>query len=133
MSKDINFEESFIPYLRQGKINGEEITILRNTGSCYDIAPWKLIKPNQLEGSLIWVKQPLINDLRCLLMSDITIEVQGTWIVKTTAAVAEKESDMSYYILGNETKNLINWIKNENPKQFNAAKTGSQVKMKEKL
>lgn len=82
MSKDINSEEGFKSYLSQGKINGAEITILRDTVSCYDIDPCKLIKPNQLDGSLIWVKQPLMNDLRCLPTDDVTIEIQGRKVWK---------------------------------------------------
>lgn len=56
------------------------------------------------------------------------MEIEGVGYVKTKAIVAYKETDMSYYILGNEIQKLIDEMKRNNPKILNAVLTRSHAK-----
>lgn len=59
-------------------------------------------------------------------------ELPERGFIKTKAIIAEKETDMSYFILGNETHKLTEQNKNEKSRILNAVITQSQSKMKTK-
>lgn len=74
-------------------MNGEEITILTDSGSCQGIVPRKLINSNQLDDGVVWVKQLFLNDLPCLPAADLTPEIECLGSVMTKAIVADKETN----------------------------------------
>lgn len=45
----------------------------------------------------------MLNDLRCLPIVEITLGLPDKGIIKAKAIIAEKETEMSYYIFRNET------------------------------
>lgn len=53
---------------------------------------------------MIWIKQPLMNDLLCLPEAAVTLEIEVIGSLTTKAIVADSETDMSYYILDKETQ-----------------------------
>lgn len=76
---------------------------MRDTGSQYDGIPEKLIKTNQLDGGVVWFRQPPMNNIRRLPTADVTLEIEGRRSIKTKAIVTDKQTNMSYYIFENET------------------------------
>lgn len=60
---------------------------MRDSGSCSDIVSGKFINPNQLDGGVIWMKQILMNDLRCLPTDDVPLKIEGIGSVTTKAIV----------------------------------------------
>lgn len=71
---DLNVEEGFKPYLSRSKINGEEITILLDTGTNTDVVPWNLINSDKAIREFRWVKQTMFNDKKCLPVAEVTVE-----------------------------------------------------------
>lgn len=122
---ELDLKDGFKPYLSRRKINGKEITIHRDTGS---VCHGKLIKTSQLNGEVSWVKQPLVQDMHCLPIAEITLELSDESVVTTKAIVVDKESDINYYILGNETHKLTESNKCRKPRIINAVTTRSQTK-----
>lgn len=53
-----------------------------------------------------------MNDWLCLPAADITSEIEGIGSLTTKVIVAGRETDMSYYKLGNETQTIFDKIKN---------------------
>lgn len=74
------------------------------------------------------MKQSLVNDLRCLPVAEITLELPDESVITTEAIIADKETDITYYILGNETQKLIEKAKCEKPLIISAVTTRSQNK-----
>lgn len=48
-----------------------------------------------------------MNGLSCLSTADVILEIEGVGGITTKAIVVDSETDMSYYILGNETQKII--------------------------
>lgn len=86
-------------------IDREEITKLRDTGTCSDVISRKFISPNQLDGGVIWARQPLMNDLRCLPTADVILEIERIGNKNTKLIVADSNTDISYCILGDVKDN----------------------------
>lgn len=86
----------------------------------------KFVSPHKLHGDFIWIRRPLIKELRCLLTVNVTLEIEGIGIVETTAEVAD--SGMCYNLLCNETQKLIDESKKKKAKLVSAVITRSQVK-----
>ena len=64
--------------------------ILKDSGSSIDLIPRKLINPRHLNGEVIWVKQPLQNEFRCLPVAEIELEFPDIGFIKTKAAVVHR-------------------------------------------
>lgn len=122
-----NLEQGFEPYLSRGKVNDEEITILRDTDSMTDVIPGKIVKVNQLNGQVSWVKQPLAQDLPCLPIAEVNVELADKTVITTKAIVADQKSDVNCYILGNITHKLIEEIHGGKPQTLHAVTTRAQV------
>lgn len=58
----------------------------------------------------------------------VDLESEGSGSIQTKAVVAEKEIDMDYYILRNDTRKLIEETKKNNPAILNTVLTRSQAK-----
>lgn len=119
------FDPLFAPYLSQAKVNNVKTTVLRDSGSSVDVAPFKLIKPDDYTGEFVWLKTPLDNSSRRFPVAKVNIESAEFGNISTKAAVAGSSVKMRYYLLGNSTQNLIN-EKNKPPK--NSEKTRNRTK-----
>ncbi|GBM31262.1 Retrovirus-related Pol polyprotein from transposon 412, partial [Araneus ventricosus] len=123
---------SFEPYVMKGRVNEKGMAILRDTGASIDLAPSKVVDPNSFTGEFVWVKSPLSNDLACLPLANIRLELPEMGVVNTKAAVLEKSVNMDHYLLGNQTQLIINQKEIE-PQQINAVVTRAQTaKLQEK-
>ncbi|KAG8174211.1 hypothetical protein JTE90_015693 [Oedothorax gibbosus] len=117
----------FAPYLSQGRVNSIETTILRDSGTSIDVAPAKLVNPEDCTGEVVWVKQALENNTRCLPIARIVLEGAGFGCIQTKAAIVDNSVDMEHYLLGNYTQELIDSIKH-NSQPLNVVVTQSQVR-----
>ncbi|KAG8187741.1 hypothetical protein JTE90_015611 [Oedothorax gibbosus] len=120
------FGPVFAPYLSQGRVNSIETTILRDSGTSVDVAPAKLVNPEDYTGEVVWVKQALENNFRCLPIAKIVLEGVGFGCIQTKAAIVDNSVDMEHYLLGNYTQELIDSIKH-NSQPLNVVVTRSQV------
>ena len=57
-------------------------------------------------GNFLWVKQSLENEIRCLLIVSISLNITKIGLIKTMAAVFDQSLEIYFYILGNETNFL---------------------------
>lgn len=117
----VGFDKSFKPYLSTALVNRETTTILRDTGADVDLISETLIKPQQLTGKTVWIKQPLEPGLRCIPLAEVELEVNGVKI-KTQAGVVGRQVDMNHYLLGNKTQLLLEQAKT-GPSLVNAVVT----------
>ena len=130
LGSEIGLDSSFEPYLSLALVNGKEISVLRDSGSKLDVISRKLINSDQLNGEFTWVKQPLENEVRCLPLANVSLEIPEIGLVKTKAAVVNPEVDLKFYILGNETNAIIENQK-LNPNPVNVVMTRSKAKENE--
>ncbi|GBM35008.1 hypothetical protein AVEN_211192-1 [Araneus ventricosus] len=114
-----DFGPSFEPYVRKGRVNEKGIAILRDTGASIDLALCKVVDPNSFTGEFVWVKSPLSNDLACLPLANIRLELPEMGVVNTKAAALQKSVIMDHYLLGKQTQLIINQ-KEIGPQQINA-------------
>ncbi|GBM94091.1 hypothetical protein AVEN_135190-1 [Araneus ventricosus] len=123
------FHEVFKPYLKVGKIFGEEMKVLRDTGSSVDLISFKNVKESDLTGDYVWARQALTNEHTCLALAEIDLEIDGVRL-KTKAAVLDPSVEMKHYLLGNKTQELIDAIKKNpySPELINLVVTRSQTK-----
>ena len=121
------FGSSFEPYLSTARVNGHEFTILRDSGSGIDVIPRKLITSSHLNGEFLWVKQPLENEVRCLPVANVSLNIPNVGSIETKAAVVDQSVEMDFYILGNETNSLIERERFK-PNLINAVMTRSQTR-----
>ncbi|KAG8171994.1 hypothetical protein JTE90_000411 [Oedothorax gibbosus] len=110
----------------RGRVNSIETTILRDSGTSVDVAPAKLVNPEDYTGEVVWVKQALENNFRCLPIAKIVLEGVGFGCIQTKAAIVDNSVDMEHYLLGNYTQELIDSIKH-NSQPLNVVVTRSQV------
>ncbi|KAG8197964.1 hypothetical protein JTE90_020339 [Oedothorax gibbosus] len=77
-------------------------------------------------GEVVWVKQALENNFRCLPIAKIVLEGVGFGCIQTKAAILDNSVDMEHYLLGNYTQELIDSIKH-NSQPLNVVVTRSQA------
>lgn len=72
----------------------------------------------------------MLNDSKRLPVAEVTVELQDKNIIKTKAIVAYKDTELTYYILGNETQKLIENAKHEIPQILNTVTMRKKKKRK---
>ncbi|GBL94043.1 Retrovirus-related Pol polyprotein from transposon 412 [Araneus ventricosus] len=120
-----DLESSFDPYIIKGLVNEKETPILRDTGASIDLAPGRLVNPQKFTGESVWVKSPLSNELACLPIARIKLELPEIGVIDTKAAVLEKSIIMEHYLMGNQTQLIVDQ-KEAEPEKINAVVTRSQ-------
>ncbi|GBM26223.1 hypothetical protein AVEN_22781-1 [Araneus ventricosus] len=110
----------------KGRVNEKGIAILRDTGASFNLAPSKVVDPNSFPGEFAWVKSPLSNDLACLPLANIRLELPEMGVVNTKAAIMEKSVNMDHYLMRNQTQLIIDQKKIE-PQQINAVVKRAQT------
>ncbi|KAF8764864.1 hypothetical protein HNY73_022903 [Argiope bruennichi] len=118
--------ELFAPYISEGSVNGSEIKILRDSGASVDIVTRNYVSNADFTGEVIWVKQPLDLDLRCLPLARIKLTSPEFGEVVTKAAIVDSSLDQGIYLLSNATAELLN--KRISIATVNAVTTRSQKK-----
>ncbi|KAF8789292.1 hypothetical protein HNY73_007236 [Argiope bruennichi] len=100
--------ELFAPYISEGSVNGSEIKILRDSGASVDIVTRNYVSNADFTGEVIWVKQPLDLDLRCLPLARVRLNSPEFGDVVTKAAIVDSSLDQGIYLLSNATAELLN-------------------------
>ncbi|KAF8768442.1 Retrovirus-related Pol polyprotein like [Argiope bruennichi] len=118
--------ELFAPYISEGSVNGSEIKILRDSGASVDIVTRNYVSNADFTGEVIWVKQPLDLDLRCLPLARVRLNSPEFGEVVTKAAIVDSSLDQGIYLLSNATAELLN--KRISIATVNAVTTRSQKK-----
>ncbi|KAF8768490.1 Retrovirus-related Pol polyprotein like [Argiope bruennichi] len=118
--------ELFAPYISEGSVNGSEIKILRDSGGSVDIVTRNYVSNADFTGEVIWVKQPLDLDLRCLPLARVKLNSPEFGEVVTKAAIVDSSLDQGIYLLSNATAELLN--KRISIATVNAVTTRSQKK-----
>lgn len=122
----------FAPYLGEAEINDVKIVTLRDSGASFDLIGKQYIKPEQLTGESIWLKQPLQKELHCLPIASVTLKIADIGTVSTKAAVVDDSLEMNHYLLGNQTHEIIEGAKMKKPELINQVVTRAKKRQSEK-
>lgn len=104
VSVNLLTEESdlLLPYTYDMKVNGISCNVLRDTGATFDIVHPSFVKPENLTGSCVWVRQALEPDMKCLPVA--RVEMKGAFgTFETDAAVSDKLPQKIPYIFSNRS------------------------------
>lgn len=89
---DVSLGEYFSPYFKKSEISGIEINFLRDIGAGIDLCDRISIDSEDLIGEVTWIKQPLDNECKCLVLARVTIKGDfGTIITKAALKHIELE------------------------------------------
>ncbi|GBN38397.1 hypothetical protein AVEN_200987-1 [Araneus ventricosus] len=100
-------QDLFAPYLSKALVNNDEMDILRDTGASIDIVSRNHIRPEHFTGEVVYVKQPLDAEFRCLPLAKVELQSPEFGCVVTKAAVIDAQLDSGWYLLSNKTYELI--------------------------
>ncbi|GBM34956.1 hypothetical protein AVEN_240331-1 [Araneus ventricosus] len=100
-------ENLFAPYLSKALINNAEMDILRDTGASIDIVSRNRVRPEHFTGGVVFVKQPLDAEFRCLPLAKVELQSPEFGCVVTKAAVIDAQLGSGWYLLSNKTYELI--------------------------
>ncbi|GBM47553.1 hypothetical protein AVEN_90265-1 [Araneus ventricosus] len=103
-------QDLFVPYLSKALVNNEEMDVLRDTGASIDIVSRNHVSPEHFTGEVMFVKQPLDAEFRCLPLAKL---------------------DSGWYLLSNKTYELI--LEAKRKPNSNAVVTRSQTRKIEPL
>ncbi|GBL75382.1 hypothetical protein AVEN_117438-1 [Araneus ventricosus] len=123
-------ENLFAPYLSKALVNNEEIDILRDTGASIDIVSRNRVRPGHFTGEVVFVKQPLDAEFRCLPLAKVELQSPEFGCVITKAAVIDAQLDSGKYLLSNKTYELI--LEAKRKSNLNAVVTKSQTNQTDK-
>ncbi|GBM69634.1 hypothetical protein AVEN_155397-1 [Araneus ventricosus] len=90
-------ENLFVPYLSKALVNDEEMDILRDTGASIYIVSRNRVRPENFTGEVVFVKQPLDAEFRCLPLSKVEIQNPEFGCIITKAAVIDAQLDSDWY------------------------------------
>ncbi|GBN43637.1 hypothetical protein AVEN_36748-1, partial [Araneus ventricosus] len=124
-------KDLFAPYLSKALVNNEEMDILRDTGASIDIVSRNHIRPEHFTGEVVYVKQPLDAEFRCLPLAKVELQSPEFGCVVTKAAVIDAQLDSGWYLLSNKTYELI--LQAKRKPNLNAVVTRSQTRKIEPL
>ena len=133
MIREEDCHDVLAPYVSQGKINGIQMTILRDSGASIDLICRKYIKPSMLTTETVWIRTPLEESPICLPLAEVEIDCTYGHIV-TKAAVIRDSLDQGRYLLGNRTAELLTEAKQNvhfGMHTINAIQTRSKTKVLE--
>lgn len=106
ISQGLVIDKGFEPHLSVLKVNGIKRKVLKDTGSMIDICARSWVNPKDFLGEVVWVRQPLDFETKCLPLARIILEGKFGRVA-TKVAVKEDKLDRGVYLMGNETQNLI--------------------------
>ncbi|GBO23257.1 hypothetical protein AVEN_53556-1 [Araneus ventricosus] len=118
-------QDLFAIYLSKALVNNEEMDILRDTGASIDIVSRNRVRPEHFTGEVVFVKQPLDAEFRCLPMAKVELQSPEFGCVVTKAAVIDAQLDSGWYLLSNKTHELI--LGSKRKPNLNAVVTRSQT------
>ncbi|GBN77618.1 hypothetical protein AVEN_151012-1, partial [Araneus ventricosus] len=118
-------ENLFAPYLSKALVNNEEMDILRDTGTSIDIVSRNRVRPEHFTGEVVFVKQPLDVEFRCLPLAKVELQSPEFGYIVTKAAVVDAQLDSGWYLLSNKTHELI--LEAKRKPNLNAVVTRSQT------
>ncbi|GBM03075.1 hypothetical protein AVEN_95046-1 [Araneus ventricosus] len=99
--------------------------ILLDTGSSIDIVSSNRVRPEHFTGEVVFVKQPLDAEFRCLPLAKVELQSPEFGCVVTKAAVIDAQLDSGWYFLINKTHELI--LEAKRKSNLNAVVTRSQT------
>ncbi|GBO43544.1 hypothetical protein AVEN_8079-1 [Araneus ventricosus] len=99
--------------------------VLRETGASIDIVSRNRGRPEHFTGEVVFVKQPLDAEFRCLPLSKVELKSPEFGCVVTKAAVIDAQLDSGWYLLSNKTHDLI--LQAKRKPNLNAVVTRSQT------
>ncbi|GBM12259.1 hypothetical protein AVEN_155264-1 [Araneus ventricosus] len=100
-------ETLFCPYLSKAFVNNKEMGILRDTGASIDIVSRNHICPENFTGEVVWVKQPLDLNYKCLSLAKVELQSPEFGHILTKAAVVDAQLDSGWYLLSHQTHQQI--------------------------
>ncbi|GBN32411.1 hypothetical protein AVEN_169507-1, partial [Araneus ventricosus] len=118
-------QDLFAPYLSKALVNNEEMDILRDTGASIDIVSRNRVRPEHFTREVVFVKQPLDAEFRCLPLAKVELQSPEFGCVVTKAAVIDAQLDSCWYLLSNKTHELI--LEAKRKPNLNAVVTRSQT------
>ncbi|GBN29529.1 hypothetical protein AVEN_240167-1 [Araneus ventricosus] len=124
-------QDLFAPYLSKALVNNDEMDILRDTGASIDIVSRNHILPEHFTGEVVYVKQPLDAEFRCLPLAKVELQSPEFGCVVTKAAVIDAQLDSGWYLLSNKTYELI--LEAKRKPTLSAVLTRSQTRKIEPL
>ncbi|GBM36421.1 hypothetical protein AVEN_234806-1 [Araneus ventricosus] len=124
-------QDLFAPYLSKALVNNEEKDVLRDTGASIDIVSRNHVRPEHFPGEVVFVKQPLDAEFRCLPLAKVELQSPEFSCVVTKAAVIDTQLDSGWYLLSNKTHELI--LEAKRKPNLNAVVTRSRTRKIEPL
>ncbi|GBN27958.1 hypothetical protein AVEN_181805-1 [Araneus ventricosus] len=118
-------ENLFAPYLSKALVNNEKMDILRDTGASIDIVSRNHVRPEHFTGEVVYIKQPLDLNFKCLPLAKVELQSPEFGYVITKAAVIDAQLDSGWYLLSNKTHELI--LEAKRKPNLNAVITRSQT------
>ncbi|GBN57347.1 hypothetical protein AVEN_247313-1 [Araneus ventricosus] len=112
-------------------VNDEEMDILRDTGASIDIFSRNHVRPENFTGEVVWIKQPLDLNYKCLPLAKVELHSTEFGYIVTKAAVVDAQLDSGWYLLSNNTHQLILEVKRK--PNLNAVLTRSQTRKTDTL
>ncbi|GBL73354.1 Retrovirus-related Pol polyprotein from transposon 412 [Araneus ventricosus] len=100
--------------------------VLRDTGASIDIVSRNHVRPEHFTGEIVFVKQPLDAEFRCLPLAKVELQSPEFGCVVTKAAVIDAQLDRGWYLLSNKTLELI--LEAKRKTNLNAVVTRSQTR-----
>src|SRR5215467_15905731 len=101
-----NLHEYDAKFMRQGKINNNIMTMLRDSGSTLDVVSNNHISPEMLNGEKVWVNHPFLKEPICLPLAELKVQYKNKKVL-ATAIVLDDTLDSGMYLLGNRTAALL--------------------------
>ncbi|GBN03910.1 hypothetical protein AVEN_190850-1 [Araneus ventricosus] len=82
-------ETLFAPYLSRALVNNEEMDILRDTGASIDIVSHNHVRPEHFTGEVVYIKQPLDFNFKCLPLAEVELQSPefGYIVTRTVAGI----------------------------------------------
>ncbi|GBM73592.1 hypothetical protein AVEN_140225-1 [Araneus ventricosus] len=117
-------ETLFAPYLSKSLVKDEEMDILRDKCASIDIVSRNHVRPENFTGEVVWIKQPLDLNYKFLPLAKVKLQSSEFGYIVTKAAVVDAQRDIGWYLLSNNTCQLL--LEAKRTPNMNALLTRSQ-------
>lgn len=97
-----DLEKQVMPFKCQGKVNGRQVQIHRDTGADIDVVHQNYVSIEYYTGEHRWLNTPLFPEPFCCQIVDITLEIPEKVILAQAAVTASPAYEV-IYLMGNET------------------------------